>query len=52
VVEDGANLDAHEKDYEEIQTENPANLRGGMVGQLMGGEVRLEDGRRVDEPKD
>lgn len=51
-VEDGADLYADEEDAEQVDAEDPADLRRAVRGELVLREVRLEDGRRVDEPKD
>jgi len=52
VVEDRADLDAPEEDDEQVQTENPSDLRRAVPGQLVGREVGLKDSRGVDQSKD
>lgn len=50
-VKDGPDLDADEEDDEQVQAEDPANLGRRLVDQLVRRKVRLEHGRRVDQPE-
>lgn len=52
LVEEGPDLYADEVDYEEVEAEDPAILRRRVVGELVLGEVGLEDGGGIDETKD
>lgn len=45
-------LQTDEEDQEQVEAENPADLRVTVLAQLVRLKVRLEDGARVDEAED
>ena len=52
MVENGSYLDPDEEDQEQVQAEDPPDLREAVLGKMFRLEVGLEDAGRVDPSED